>query len=76
MKYGECIINEKWNSSLGAKEGSIVYMKIQAFNMYNAIINKFNNRTNSNIRKINSRDSITIPCRVKKLTSSTDGKYT
>ena len=28
LKYGECIVNEKWSSSLGVEEGDLIYMRI------------------------------------------------
>lgn len=61
---------------MGVKEGSMVYMKLTATNLMNAVINRFNIVTGNKLRQMNSRDSITIPCKVKNLTSTTNGKYT
>ncbi len=76
LKVGECIVNDKWTSSLGVKEGSMVYMRFTAPNLMNAVINRFNIVTGNKLRQMNLRDSITIPCKVKNLTSTTNGKYT
>ena len=32
LKYGECLVNEKWSQSLGFEEGEIVYFSVQISN--------------------------------------------
>jgi hypothetical protein len=46
LKYGECIINEKWRSSLNVNEGDLIYMRIKVLNLMNALINRFNTEYN------------------------------
>jgi hypothetical protein len=75
LKSGECIVNDKWASSLGVKEGSLVYMKLSAPNLMNTLINRYNNFTGKKLRAITSREPITIPCKTKYVTSTTNGKY-
>lgn len=28
LEYGECLVNEKWQQSLGVEPGDIIYMKV------------------------------------------------
>lgn len=54
----------------------MVYMKFTAPNLMNAVISRFNSVTGNKLRQMTPRDPITIPCKAKNVTSSTNGKYT
>ena len=75
LKQGECIINEKWSQSLGVQEGDIVYMRLQIPNIMNAFVNTYNRNKGLNIRQVSNRDFIDLPCKVRNLMSSSNGKF-
>ena len=75
MNLGECIVHDRWSSSLGVEEGDLVYMRIQAPNLMNALVSRYNGLTGGNLRQIVSRDFMDVPCKAKFLTSTANGKF-
>jgi len=75
LEMGECLVNEKWRSTMGGvQEGDIVYMKVTMPMQMAALIRRYNYFTKSNVPQRLARSEVKIPCRVKALTSGTYGK--
>ena len=83
LEYGECNINAKYAEVLGLNtsnvEQEIVYFSIPMGIQMNTLIRRFNEVAKKNnqtkMKEADSDIAVRVPCRVKRVTKGTEGKF-
>ena len=78
LGYGECLVNNKWKSTLQIEEGDFVYFSMRIGDLLNDIILKYNKQFDKSSKKIiyqiGADVPMNFPCKVKGFTKETYGK--